>query len=273
MASIFSRDLLAGKKVYITGGGSGIGKEIAMTVMQHGADVAIMGRRRAVLEEAKAELEALTGKRCYVCQGDVRKVEEVKAAVEAAVAAMGQIDILVNGAAGNFVATLDTLTYNAFKAVVDIDLVGTFNVTKTVYERTMKLTGGVIINLSLTTHLNGTVGTAHASAAKAGVDALTKVFAAELGPKNIRVIGLSPGPTDGTEGMERLGKGIHAKIAEMIPLGRYAQKSEVAQAVLYVCKADYMTGTILSLDGGMWLTGAQFTMLDEGMMNKWRPKL
>mmetsp|Transcript_222 Transcript_222/g.270 ORF Transcript_222/g.270 Transcript_222/m.270 type:complete len:274 (-) Transcript_222:66-887(-) len=273
MTSIFTKDLVAGQKFYITGGGSGIGKEIALTVMQHGGDVAIMGRRKNVLEETKAELERLTGKTCIVCQGDVRKVEEVKAAVDLAVNSLGKIDVLVNGAAGNFVAPLDTLGYNAFKAVVDIDLIGTFNVTKAVYERTMKHTGGVIINLSLTMHYNGSIGTAHASAAKAGVEALTKVFAAELGPRNIRVLGISPGPTDETEGMERMGKGLKERIQELVPLGRYAKKSEVAQAVLFATKAEYLTGTIVVLDGGTWLTGSQFTMCDDRVRNWWRPKL
>jgi peroxisomal 2,4-dienoyl-CoA reductase len=118
MQSAFRPDLLAGKKVFVTGGGTSMGKEIVLAYMQHGADAAIMGRRREKLEEAKAELEAKTGRTCHVCQGDVRDVEQVKAAVEAAVTALGQIDVLVNGAAGNYFAALDKLSYRAYKTVI-----------------------------------------------------------------------------------------------------------------------------------------------------------
>mmetsp|Transcript_10970 Transcript_10970/g.21475 ORF Transcript_10970/g.21475 Transcript_10970/m.21475 type:complete len:274 (+) Transcript_10970:70-891(+) len=273
MASIFRPDLLAGKKVFVTGGGTGICKEIVLGFMLHGADAAIMGRRRDKLEEAKLELEQKTGRTCVVCPGDVRNVEEVKQAVETAVNALGQIDILVNGAAGNFPATLDQMSYRAFRAVIEIDLIGTFNVTKAVYERTMKLTGGLIINISMTLQYNGMIAMSHSASAKAGIDALTKVFAAELGPRNIRVVGLAPGSIEGTEGMEKLGGGKQNFVTDLIPLGRFGTKSEMAQACLFAYAAEYLTGTTLVVDGGQWLTVPQFYILLDEMKKAWRNKL
>jgi peroxisomal 2,4-dienoyl-CoA reductase len=274
MASIFRTDLLAGKKVFVTGGGTGINKEIVLAFMQHGADAAIMGRRIQKLEEAKTELEAKTGRTCHVYRGDVRNVEQVKAAVDAAVTAMGQIDVLVNGAAGNFPATLDSLSYNAFKTVIEIDLLGTFNVIKAVYERTMKHTGGNIINISMTLHYTGTIGQAHAGAAKAGIDALTKVFANELGPKNIRVNGIAPGPIADTVGMDKLSSGKSAEaLSELVPLGRYGTKAEIAQAALYLYAADYVTGHTLVVDGGQWMITTQMILSDPDLRNLWRGKL
>lgn len=273
MESIYRSDLLAGKTVFVTGGGTGICKEIVKAFMLHGADAAIMGRRLDMLQETKAELEGLTARTCVVCQGDVRKVEEVKAAVDNAVSTLGKIDILVNGAAGNFLATLDQLSYRAFRAVVEIDLIGTFNVTKAVYERSMKASGGLIINISMTLQINGMIGQAHAAAAKSGIDALTKVFAAELGPKNIRVVGIAPGSIADTVGADKLGDGQHDRVAPFIPLGRLGGKSEIAEAALYVCAAEYMTGNTLIVDGGQWLTVPQFYLIDENMRKAWRGKL
>jgi len=274
MASAFRSDLLAGKKVFVTGGGTGICKEIVLAYMQHGAEAAIMGRRLGKLQEAKAELEAKTGMTCHICQGDVRNVEQVKAAVDKAVTAMGQIDILVNGAAGNFPATLDMLSFNAFKSVIDIDLLGTFNVTKAVYERTMKHTGGLIINITMTIHYSGTFGQVHSSAAKAGVDAITRVLATELGPKGIRVNGIAPGSIADTVGMDKLSQGrSEQSLSEFIPLSRYGTKSEIAQAALYLFAAEYVSGHNLVVDGAQWLVGLNPIAFDADMRKLWRAKL
>lgn len=270
----FRPDLMTGKKVFVTGGGSGISKEIALVCMQHGADTAIMGRRRDKLEEAKAEFEAKTGKTCIVCQGDVRSVEQVKAAVETAVSQLGRIDVLVNGAAGNFNATLDQMSYNAYRTVLDINLLGTFNVIKAVYERTMQHTGGLIVNISMTLHYTGTIGQSHQGAAKAGMDALTRVLACELGPKSIRVCGIAPGAIADTVGMDKLGQGrLGEQITELIPLGRFGTKSEIAQAVLYLYGAEYVTGHTVVVDGGQWLISTQRVAIDETRLKLWRGKL
>mmetsp|Transcript_10970 Transcript_10970/g.21476 ORF Transcript_10970/g.21476 Transcript_10970/m.21476 type:complete len:274 (+) Transcript_10970:904-1725(+) len=273
MASFFRPDLLAGKKVFVTGGGTGIAKEIVLAFMQHGADVAIMGRRRDKLEEAKLELEQKTGRTCVVCPGNVKSVEEVKGAVDTAMTALGGIDILVNGAAGNFQATLDQLSYNAFRTVVETGLIGTFNVTKTVYERALKHSGGLIINISMTFHYNGMIGQSHSSASKAGIDALTKVFAAELGPRNIRVVGIAPGSIGETVGMDRIGEEMLEIAKENIPLGRLGTKLDVAQVALYVCAADYLHGHTLVIDGGGWLTLTQYFLLTQQWRDLWRGKL
>lgn len=137
--------------------------------------------------------------------GDVRDPKSCQAAVKAVIDAQGRIDVLVNGAAGNFLASADKLTTNGFKTVFEIDTVGTFNMSQAVFLAHMKKNGGVIINISANLHWNGTALQAHSAAAKAGVDALTKVLACEWGPHHVRVNGIVPGAIAGTEGFERLG--------------------------------------------------------------------
>ncbi len=137
--------------------------------------------------------------------GDVRDPKSCQAAVKAVMDAQGRVDVLVNGAAGNFLASADKLTTNGFKTVFEIDTLGTFNMSQAVFLAHMKKHGGVIINISANLHWNGTALQAHSAAAKAGVDALTKVLACEWGPHYVRVNGIVPGAIAGTEGFERLG--------------------------------------------------------------------
>ena len=136
----------------------------------------------------------------------MRQSDLCAAAVKKAVDEFGKIDILVNGAAGNFLATASKLSTNGMRTVLEIDTLGTFNMSREVFNQSMsKNGGGVIINISASLHWNGSALQAHSSAAKAGVDALTKVLACEWGPHNVRVVGLVPGAIKGTEGMARLG--------------------------------------------------------------------
>lgn len=126
--------------------------------------------------------------------------------IEKVVQEFGQIDILVNGAAGNFLASADKISTNGVRKVLEIDTLGTFNMSQSVFNGSMKQRkSGVIINISATLHWNGSWGQLHSSAAKAGVDAITKCLATEWGPHGIRVCGIVPGPIEGTEGFERLG--------------------------------------------------------------------
>jgi peroxisomal 2,4-dienoyl-CoA reductase len=138
MAETFRPDLFNGRVIFVTGGGTGICKGIVRRFMKLGANAAIMGRRAEVLAAAKAELEAETGKKCFTVSGDIRDAKKVVECVQAVVSEYGHIDILINGAAGNFLAPFSQLSYNAFKAVTDIDTIGTYNVTKAVWEHAMK---------------------------------------------------------------------------------------------------------------------------------------
>lgn len=199
---------MAGKVAIITGGSNaGMLSEIGKTYLKHGAKGVVMCARR--LEKLQAVCDDIqkvtkTGK-CVAMQLDVRDEKNCEAVCKATLEQFGSIDILINGAAGNFLATTSKLSAKGMKTVLEIDTLGTFNVSRAVFNTAMRKNGGTIINISATLHWNGTVLQAHSSAAKAGVDALTKVMAAEWGPFNVRVNGIVPGAIQGTEGFERLG--------------------------------------------------------------------
>src|SRR5881628_3068934 len=199
---IFDAELLGKRVALITGGGTGICRGIALAFARHGCDVAITSRTLEHLEPTRDELRAL-GVRAVARAADVRDPAAVNDAVAAVVSELGGLDILINGAAGNFVCLAENLSPNGFGTVVDIDLKGTFNVSRAALPH-LKSRGGSVINISATLPYLGTMGQAHASAAKAGVDSLTRTLAVEWGPYGIRVNGIAPGPIEGTEGVRRL---------------------------------------------------------------------
>lgn len=250
----FTSDLLKGRAALVTGGGTGICRGIALALAAAGCDVAIASRRLEHLAPTAVEIGHL-GVKSIAVAGDVRRPDEVDAMVGRIVDAFGRLDVVVNGAAGNFVCTADAMSPNGFGTVVDIDLKGTFNVSRAAFPM-LKAQGGTILNLSATLQLLGTIGQAHASAAKAGVDALTRTLAVEWGPAKIRVNGLAPGPVDGTEGVRRLTtEASRAKMQDACPLGRMATIPEVADAALFLCSdaSAFITGVTLVIDGGLWL--------------------
>lgn len=252
--SPFRTDLLKDKVALITGGGSGICFGVAQALGQHGAKVAIMGRREDVLQKACEQMEQEGIKSFYVA-GDVRKPESCQQVIDQVVQHFGQLDILVNGAAGNFLCPPEELSPNGFKTVIDIDLNGSFNMSRLAFEH-LKPTQGVILNISATLHYVGTPFQVHVSAAKAGVDALTLNLASEWGEHGIRVVGVAPGPIGDTEGMRRLAPGeAGEKIKQTIPLRRFGKVAEIGQAAVFLCSeaASYITGDTLVVDGGHWL--------------------
>ncbi len=254
MTSHFRDGLLAGRAALVTGGGTGICRGIALALATAGCNVAIVSRKAEHLEPTVAELASL-GVRARAAVADVRKPDEIEAAMAAVVADFGGLDILVNGAAGNFVALAEHLSPNGFGTVVDIDLKGTFNVSRAAFAH-LKARRGTVLNISATLQLLGTVGQSHAAAAKAGIDSLTRTLAAEWGPSGIRVNGLAPGPVDGTEGVKRLVTDeTRRDIEAQCPLGRMATIEEVATAAVFLCSdaAAFITGVTLVIDGGLWL--------------------
>jgi peroxisomal 2,4-dienoyl-CoA reductase len=254
MSAFFTPTLLRGRSALVTGGGTGICRGIALALASVGCDVAISSRRSEHLEPTAAEIRS-TGVRTLAVTGDVRRPDDVEAVVARTVAEFGRLDILVNGAAGNFMALAENLSPNGFGTVIDIDLKGSFNMARAAYPH-LKARRGTVLNMSATLQLLGTVGQSHASAAKAGIDALTRSLAAEWGPSGVRVNGLAPGPVDGTEGVQRLvtASGREA-IAQRCPLGRMASIDEVAAAAVFLCSdaAAFVTGVTLVVDGGLWL--------------------
>lgn len=248
--SIFKDDILGGRVALITGGGSGINLGIATQLHAHGAKVALVGRTAEKLDRA-AEGLSPDGSTAKGFPADVRDTDALGGAIEAAVAHFGKLDILVNGAAGNFLAPAAQLSPNGFKSVLDIDTRGTFNACRLAFEHLAK-DGGVVLNISATQAFMPTPLQAHPGAAKAAVDKLTIDLALEWAPLGIRVVGLAPGGVEATEGMKRLmPPGMGDRMHKALPLGRFASVDEMGLIAVFLCSdaAGYVTGTTLVADG------------------------
>jgi peroxisomal 2,4-dienoyl-CoA reductase len=251
--AVFRDNALSGHVALVTGGGTGICRGIAAAYAQLGADVCIVSRKQDVLDAAARELSAQTGRQVMGFAADVRQPEAIAAAIAATVERFGKLDTLVNGAAGNFLSPAAALSPNGFRTVIDIDLNGTFNASRAAFEHLQKAGDGLILNISATLHYHGTPLQVHASAAKAGVDAVTKNLAVEWGQFQIRVCGIAPGPIAETEGMKRLAPGeLTQKMTAAIPAARFGTIEEIAAAAVYLrsAAARYVTGHILVVDGG-----------------------
>jgi len=272
MAAIFRPGLLDGQVALVTGGGTGIGLGISQLLAELGAHVVMASRKPANLEAARADIASRGGKVSAV-QLDVRDPEQVKAAVDGVAQQLGRIDVLVNNAAGNFYAPSATLSPNAWKSVVEIDLYGTFYCSQAVYPIMAAQGGGRIVSTSMTLHYRGWPMMAHATAAKAGVDALTRTLAVEWAPQRIRVNAIAPGPipTDGVRkaftppadsGVPDVFAAADARMAEYakkgIPLGRWGSPRDIANMVAFLASpaGDWITGSIFVIDGGEWLAKA-----------------
>ncbi len=255
--SVFRSDLLEGKVCFVTGGGSGICKGITQAFMAHGARAAIVSRKEERVVASAQELSNETGHKCIGLAADVRDPSSVEVALDKTLQRFGRIDIVVNGAAGNFLAPASQLSYNGFKTVLDIDTLGTYNVSRAAFDRALRDNGGHILNISATLHYGATPLQIHASAAKAAIDSITRSLALEWGSLNIRVNAIAPGPIDGTEGMSRLAPGdIKAKLEQAIPIGRFGQIREIANVALFLVSdaASLVHGEVVVADGGAWLS-------------------
>ena len=254
---VFAPNLLAGKSALVTGGGSGIGAGIACLLARHGAKVALVGRTAAKLEATAATI-ADAGGAARVCPCDVRDFPALEKAIDDAASAHGGLDILVNSAAGNFLAPAAALSANGFRAVIDIDLCGTFNACRAAFPHLSK-NGGSIVSITATQADVPTPLQCHAGAAKAGIAKLTRDLALEWGKLGVRVTAIAPGPIEGTEGMSRLAPGTAGdKLKSRVPLGRYGSIDEIAAATLFLVSpaGAYITGATLLVDGGTSLIGA-----------------
>jgi NAD(P)-dependent dehydrogenase (short-subunit alcohol dehydrogenase family) len=253
--SIFRDHLLQGKTAFVTGGGSGIGQRMAERFAEHGANVMLLGRKQEKLDAAAAEIRSRGGI-AATHAADVRDYAAVAAALQSTRDQFGEIDILVCGAAGNFPAPVLGMSANGFKAVVDIDLLGTFNTCRAAYEHLRK-PGASVIAISASFAFQPTAAQAHVGAAKAGIDVLIKTLAIEWGPAGVRCNCITPGPTDDTEGMRRLSPTAEtrARTEQNIPLRRYGTKDELADLALFLSTgaAGYITGGVYLCDGGMSL--------------------
>jgi peroxisomal 2,4-dienoyl-CoA reductase len=250
--SWFRPDVLAGRVALVTGGATGIGKEISRVLGAHGAAVVLVSRRQEVLEAAAVEL-AGEGIDVWFDVCDVRDGDAVRAVVERAVAERGALDVVVNNAAGNFPAPMSAISPNGFKAIVDIDLLGTYNVSRAAFDAALRERGGSIINISAPFEQRGVVYQAHVAAAKSGVDSLTRSCAVEWGPYGIRVNAIAPGSVLGTEGLKRFREAVPggAPAAPTNPLGRHGHGSDIAYLALFLCTplARFVSGQVIAVDG------------------------
>ena len=256
IADFFPKNLFKSRVVFITGGGSGINLGIGKHFAALGAHVGICGRTQEKLDAAAKEIEGL-GAEVFKHACDVRNYPAVQEAVNGCRDALGPIDVLVCGAAGNFPAPAIGLSPNGFKAVVDIDLLGSFNACRAAVEQ-LQETRGNIIFITAGQAMAASALQCHVGAAKAGIENLMRNLALEWGPMGIRSNSVVPGPIEGTEGMRRLAPpGAAELINEVVPLQRHGTIDDVAQACVFLASplASYVTGTTLMVDGGSTLPG------------------
>jgi NAD(P)-dependent dehydrogenase (short-subunit alcohol dehydrogenase family) len=260
--SIFRDQLLAGRTAFVTGGGSGIGQRMAERFAEHGASVSLVGRRQEKLDAAAGQIRARGGT-ASTHAVDVRNYDALAASLKSTRDEFGEIDILLCGAAGNFPAPVLGMSANGFKAVVDIDLLGTFNTCRAAHEHLRK-PGASVLAISASFAFQPTALQSHVGAAKAGIDNFIKTLAIEWGPDGIRCNCITPGPTDDTEGMRRLApdEAARERTARAIPLGRFGTKDELADLALFLSSdaAGYITGGIYVCDGGMSLARSGFAL-------------
>lgn len=245
----------AGKNVFVAGGTSGINLGIAAAFAAAGARLSVISRSQDKVDAAVAELGAGT----FGVAADVRDYAQVENALRQAHERHGAIDVLVSGAAGNFLAPAAGLSSNGFRSVVEIDLLGTFHVLRAALPWLRK-PGAVIINISAPQALQPMELQMHVCAAKAGVDMVTRVAAMEWGPLGVRVNSVVPGPIADTEGMARLAPTPEAEryVVQSVPLQRFGTRQEIADCCLWLASpmAAYVTGAVIPVDGGWSLSGA-----------------
>jgi NAD(P)-dependent dehydrogenase (short-subunit alcohol dehydrogenase family) len=255
---IFRERAFADKVVFVAGGSSGINLAIAQRFSQLGAKVGLISRKQERIRAAAATIVDAGGTAMGI-EADVRSYEAVDAALARVREEYGEIDVVISGAAGNFLAPVLGMSANAFKTVIDIDLLGTFNVLRACYAYIRK-PGASIISITAGQAVRPVMFQAHAGAAKAGVNNLTQTLAMEWGPAGIRVNAIAPGPIGATEGMTRLAPSpqITSALKAKIPLRDYGTKRDIADTAVFLCSdnARYITGAIFDCDGGSVLGDA-----------------
>jgi NAD(P)-dependent dehydrogenase (short-subunit alcohol dehydrogenase family) len=251
---------LTGRVAIVTGGGSGIGGETARLLAERGADIALAGRRAEKLQDMAAAIREATGRRVLTLSTDVRKPEQVQAMIDAVVAEFGRIDVLINNAGGaHGHIGLHKMDLAKWDRDIQLNLSAATYCSQAAFPHLSK-TKGNIVNISSMAGINGTQGVAAYSAAKAGLQMLTKVMSAEWGPRGIRVNCVAPGMTAteaAVSGWEKRDYDAAATAKHAFSLGRYGTMREVAQAIVFFASdaASYITGETLAVGGGAKIGG------------------
>ncbi len=278
---MFQKDLLQRKRILITGGGTGLGKATAQRFLELGAELYICGRRQEVLAATAQELHQRTGGKIHYHPCDVRDAVAVDEMI-AAIWAQGPLDVLMNNAAGNFLARTEELSLGAFQSVIGIVLMGTLHTTMACGRRWLAAArGGVVLNVTTTYTTTGSAYVVPSAVAKAGMQALTRSLAVEWGNRGIRMNAIAPGPIPTEGAFSRLlpRPELETEAKKRIPLGRFGTTDEFANLAAFLVSdgAGYLNGEIVTMDGGEWLQGAgEFAALGRELTEKeWkmmRPK-
>ncbi|NNN05639.1 MAG: SDR family oxidoreductase [Elusimicrobia bacterium] len=277
MSRTYAKDLLAGRVAVVTGGGSGIGRVVAAELAAHGADVVLAARDGARLDEAARAIAAQTGRRAVGVSTDVADPKSVEALFTRVDAEFGRVDILVNGAAANFVRPSETLTSVRFRKVIDIVLQGTFSTSIAAGRRMLARGEGAIVNLVASYAWTGAPGFLPSSAAKAGVVALTRTLGVEWAPRGVRVNAVCPGLIDTPQSRERLWpeEWMREELLNGVPARKFGSEADVSDAVLYLCApaTRYVSGEVLVVDGGSSVGGVPYLRFVEkaGAVRRARP--
>ena len=263
-------DALKGKKIIVTGGGSGLGKAMTKYFMELGAKVAITSRNLEKLQNTAKELENETGGKCFAVQCDVRHYDQVENMRDEVLKEFGSIDVLLNNAAGNFISPTERLSANAFDTIIDIVLKGSKNCTMALGKHWIdtKQKDKTVLNIVTTYAWTGSAYVVPSATAKAGVLAMTRSLAVEWAKYGIRFNAIAPGPFPTKGAWDRLLPGdLKDKfdLAKKVPLKRVGEHQELANLAAYLVSdfSAYVNGEVITIDGGEWLKGAgQFNLLE-----------
>lgn len=268
---------LKGKTIVVTGGGSGLGKSMGTYFLELGANLVITSRNLDKLQATAKEMEAATGGKVLAVACDVRNYNEVETMVNASVEAFGQVDVLLNNAAGNFISPTERLSANAFDTIIDIVLKGSKNCTLAFGKHWIdkKEANKTILNIVTTYAWTGSAFVVPSATAKAGVLAMTRSLAVEWAKYGIRHHAIAPGPFPTKGAWDRLLPGeLKEKfdLAKKVPLKRVGDHQELANLAAYLVSdfAHYLNGEVITIDGGEWLKGAgQFNLLEMVTPEMW----
>lgn len=269
-------DALKGKTIIITGGGTGLGRSMGTYFLKLGANLVITSRKLDVLQKAADEMITETGGKVIAVACDVRKYDEVESMLQQAIATFGEVNVLLNNAAGNFISPTERLSANAFAAVIDIVLKGSANCSLALGKYWIKeKIAGNILNIVTTYAFTGSAYVVPSACAKGGVLAMTRSLAVEWGRHGIRTNAIAPGPFPTKGAWNKLLPGDMAKqfdFKNRVPLKRVGDHQELANLAAFLVSdfSGYINGEVITIDGGEWLQGAgQFNALEMVPDNMW----